>query len=177
MDSQVLVLDVGFQPMGLCTWMRAVTLLYEKKVEVLETFDTWLHSAKTQIRMPSVIRFLKNVIKKTRKVKFSRENIYSRDKGKCQYCNINIKANSNEFTLDHVIPKAQGGKTCYENVVVCCIECNREKACRTPEQAGLILKNKPIRPKTLFRVFNWKHHFPQSWQSYLYWNQELESDS
>lgn len=172
MTTQVLMLDVGFQPIGICSWERAITLWFENKVEIIEEYvDNWLHSAKLTIRMPSVIRFIKKVVKKTRKVKFSRDSVYLRDKGQCQYCGIQTK--TEEFTLDHIIPKSKNGKTTWENVCVCCIECNRFKANRTPQQAKMKLKSLPIKPKNLFQTFNWKSHFPMSWQSWLYWNQEL----
>lgn len=175
MDAQTLVLDSGYQALGTISWQRAMTLWVQDKVEILEEYeDMWVRSAKQAFKVPSVVRFVKNIFKKMRKVKFSRENVYARDKGKCQYCTIPVTRD--EFTLDHVKPRAQGGITSWENVVVCCVDCNRHKANRTPDQASMKLKTEPVRPKNLFQQFSWLQHMPASWRDYFYWHGELVQD-
>ena len=172
---QTLVLDTNYQPLGITTWERAITLFYQDKVEIVQEYaDKWIHSVSFAMKMPSVVRFLKKVVKKVRKVKFSRENIFTRDKGKCQYCNNLIERE--DFTLDHVFPKSMGGKTSWENIVVCCVSCNRKKANKTPEQAGMVLKIKPTKPKSLFQMLRWENYMPQDWMSFMYWNGELLTD-
>ena len=172
---QVLVLDVSFQPLGTISWQRAITLYFQNKVEILQEYtNEWIHSVNLTIKVPSIIRFIKNVIKKARKVKFSRENIFNRDRAICQYCGE--KVSRNDFTLDHVYPRSQGGTTCFENICVCCVDCNRKKANRTPEQAGMKLKVVPIRPKNIFQLFKWQDTMPQEWRSFCYWFQELDND-
>ena len=79
------------------------------------------------------------------KVRFSRHNIYMRDGNTCQYCGQELPRT--ELNLDHVVPRAQGGRTTWENVVCCCIDCNLSKGARTPEQAGLKLLKAPVRPR------------------------------
>ena len=79
-------------------------------------------------------------------VKFSRENVYTRDHGMCQYCSRKIPRT--EATYDHVTPRRLGGLTRWENIVIACIECNRDKGGRTPEQAGMKLRQKPVKPKS-----------------------------
>ncbi|MBW2295978.1 MAG: HNH endonuclease, partial [Deltaproteobacteria bacterium] len=78
-------------------------------------------------------------------VRFSRANILSRDTLTCQYCQS--MPPRSQLNLDHVIPRSQGGKTTWENVVCCCIPCNRRKGGRTPEQAGVKLRRIPRRPR------------------------------
>ena len=174
-NARVLVLDNGYQPLGIVSWERAITLFYQEKVEILQEYsDLFIHSAKQTFKVPSVIKFISKVIKKMRKVKFSRENVYLRDKGKCQYCMMEISRQ--DFTIDHIIPRALKGATIWENTVTCCVECNRFKKNRTPLQAGMKLKTEPVRPKTLFQTLNWMSHMPLSWRDFLYWNQELEND-
>lgn len=175
MEAQTLVLDSSYQALGVISWERAMTLWFQDKVEIVEEYaDLFVRSAKQTFKVPSVVRFVKGIIKKIRKVKFSRENVYTRDKGKCQYCTIPVSRE--EFTLDHVLPRAQGGMTSWENVVVCCVDCNRQKADKTPEQARMRLKAEPIRPKNLFQVFSWAKHMPLEWRDFLYWNGELIQD-
>jgi 5-methylcytosine-specific restriction endonuclease McrA len=80
-------------------------------------------------------------------VKFSRENVLSRDNYQCQYCGHRFPRR--QLNYDHVIPRAQGGKTVWTNVVSSCIPCNSWKGGRTPKQAGMQLLKVPERPKWL----------------------------
>ncbi|MDY0092969.1 MAG: HNH endonuclease, partial [Candidatus Vecturithrix sp.] len=72
-------------------------------------------------------------------------------------------------------PKSQGGQTTWENVVVCCVECNGKKGGQTPKQAGMKLSKTPQRPKwnLTLKVTIGIKHTPESWRDYLYWNAEL----
>jgi 5-methylcytosine-specific restriction endonuclease McrA len=68
-----------------------------------------------------------------------------------------------------VIPRSQGGETCWENVVTCCIECNTEKANRTPSQAGMRLLSKPYRPEWLpMFILHLGPGTPECWKIYCY---------
>jgi 5-methylcytosine-specific restriction endonuclease McrA len=109
-------------------------------------------------------------------VKFNRRNVFARDEGRRQYCGK--KFPTSELTLDHVVPRTQGGRTTWENIVCACVECNVKKGGRTPEQAHLRLVRKPFRPKTSpvlhVKLGNAKY---QSWKTFLdnaYWNVELK---
>jgi 5-methylcytosine-specific restriction endonuclease McrA len=112
------------------------------------------------------------------KVRFSRHNIYMRDGNTCQYCGR--ERPRTELNLDHVIPRAQGGRTTWENVVCCCIDCNLSKGARTPEQAGLKLLKAAVRPRwtPTFRTQAGKIRY-REWLPFLgvadasYWNVEL----
>ena len=176
MDARVLTLDSGFQALGFVSWERAMTLYFEGKVEVIQEYtDKWVRSATQSFKVPSVIRFLKNVFKRIRKPRFSRENVFLRDKGKCQYC---FKTESRDsFTLDHVTPRSLGGLTEWKNVVVCCIACNRKKADKTLAQSGMRLISKPEKPTNINQILSWMPHMPPDWKSFLYWNGELENDN
>ncbi|HUY36812.1 MAG TPA: HNH endonuclease signature motif containing protein [Pirellulales bacterium] len=46
----------------------------------------------------------------------------------------------------HVLPRSQGGTSTWENCVLSCVDCNKRKADRTPEQAGVRLRKQPARP-------------------------------
>jgi 5-methylcytosine-specific restriction endonuclease McrA len=179
---ETLVLDTAYVPVARVHWQRAVTLLFMGKVEVVEEYeDKDIKSVTFSIKMPSIIRFLRARKSKRVAIKFSRENVFARDHGKCQYCGK--KLSRPEATYDHVIPRAQGGATTWENVVICCVPCNRFKGCRTPAQAGMRLLSTPARPKKLpdhVRItVTWRKGDPETWltwlASYSYWNDELES--
>jgi 5-methylcytosine-specific restriction endonuclease McrA len=98
--------------------------------------------------------------------------VLARDRWRCQYCGQKKKIA--ELTYDHVIPRSRGGKTCWENIVTACQDCNARKGDRTPEQAGMRLRSRPERP-TWVPVFTIQltGSVPDQWASYLYWSSEL----
>lgn len=139
-----------------------------------ETCD-WIHTVKFQIAVPRIIRLLGYNRLPKQDVKFNRRNIYARDSSRCQYCGK--KFPSQELSLDHVVPKSQGGKANWENIVCCCVRCNTKKGGRTPEQARMILMTKPVRPKRspVINVQLAEERY-KSWKQFLdaaYWSVEL----
>lgn len=180
---ETLVLSQSYEPVARITWQRAITLIWEGKVEVVEEYEDWkVRSCTLEFKVPSVIRFLKKVFGKKRAVKFSRENVYARDGGRCQYCAQKVPRS--ESTYDHVTPRTQGGQTRWENIVISCVPCNQKKGGRTPEQANMKLLTVPVKPKklpdTLRLTFTFHKGMPESWRTWLrdmtYWNGELDQD-
>lgn len=171
--NQTLLLSQSYEPLKVLTWQRAITLLFLNKVEVIEEYDTNIKSTSIVIKMPAVVRLLGAFRRKKKPVRFSRVNIYGRDKYSCQYCSKKITISSG--TYDHVVPRAQGGRTEWTNIVTSCEACNQKKGGRTPAQARMKLRKKPIRPAwvpiTLVNVT--KESAPDAWASYLYWTSEL----
>lgn len=178
-----LVLDQSYRPLARTTWKRALRLVLLEKAEVIESYENeWLRSTTYQIQVPSIIRLLKKILGGRKLVKFSRENVYTRDSGTCQYCSKRVPRQ--EATYDHVLPRALGGVTTWNNVVICCVACNQRKGGRTPEQAGMALLSKPYKPKNL--PDTWRFTFrvdkntPASWLNYLrdvvYWQGELKNE-
>jgi 5-methylcytosine-specific restriction endonuclease McrA len=167
---ETLVLDTSYVPVARVHWQRAVTLLFMGKVEVVEEYeDKQIKSVTFSIRMPSIVRFIRAMKSKRRAVKFSRENVYARDSGKCQYCALRLSRP--EATYDHVLPRAQGGLTTWDNVVICCVPCNRRKGNQTPAQARMKLLSTPSRPKKLpdhVRItVAWRKGDPELWKQWL----------
>ena len=178
-----LVLSTGYEPIARVPWERAVTLLFAGKVEVVDAYeDREIRSVTLSFKMPSVIRFLRALQRKRPLIRFSRENVFLRDQGRCQYCGA--KMQRFESTYDHIVPRSKSGLTNWENIVIACMPCNQKKGGRTPEQAGMKLLTKPVRPKKLpdamRMTFTWEKGMPESWKTWLrdyaYWNVELESD-
>ena len=183
MGAETLLLGQGYEPIGKISWEKAVTLFFKNKIEILEEYsDKDIRSVSITIKMPAVVRFLKSFTRRKSKVRFSRQNIYTRDKGRCGYCGIKLKRS--EATYDHVIPKSRGGKTNFLNILIACVPCNTKKSNKTPEEVGLKMINKPIQPnynQFEYRfTFDYKKDVPKEWLSYLgdvlYWHGELESD-
>jgi 5-methylcytosine-specific restriction endonuclease McrA len=172
-----LVLDQGYQPHRVVSWQRAVHMLFDGKVEVVSTYDDDIRSVSITIKMPAVVRLLSRVRGKRHAVKFSRINVATRDEMRCQYCSVRLPLS--KLTYDHVVPRAQGGRTVWENIVMACYPCNESKANRTPAQAGMTLRKAPVKPAYLPVVslrFSLQD-VPSAWASWLYWNGALEEGS
>jgi 5-methylcytosine-specific restriction endonuclease McrA len=107
------------------------------------------------------------VARRLHQVPFSRANIYLRDRYQCQYCGNRFSAS--ELTFDHVTPASQGGRKDWENIVTCCIQCNRKKGGKTPEAAGLKLVRQPGRPSYLaaHAITYGMAEVPTSWRDFL----------
>jgi 5-methylcytosine-specific restriction endonuclease McrA len=108
-------------------------------------------------------------------MKFSRQNLYFRDRGKCQYCGTSFE--SKDLTYDHVIPRSKGGQTEWTNIVTSCLPCNLKKGGRTPEEAGMCLVRRPKVPIwiPLLTMSLGIEEMPAPWRDYLYLNLELAS--
>ena len=178
---ETLVLSQSYEPVARISWQRALVLLWQGKVEVVEEYeDRLIRSVTVELRMPSVIRFLRMSRKGARGLKFSRDNVYLRDKCSCQYCGR--KVSRPEATYDHVTPRAQGRRTHWENIVIACVPCNQKKGGRMPLQAGMVLRSVPEKPRKLpgsvQLTFAYDKGMPVSWRKFLrdvaYWHSELE---
>jgi len=160
-DAHVLVLNKSYLPVHVTTVKRAFCLLYAGIAKAVnaqyETFDyeSWsqitlerndetLGLVDRVIKVPRVILLLAYDRVPKRRVRFSRYNIFARDKSICQYCGHRFSRN--ELNLDHVVPRAQGGTSTWENVVCSCHECNRRKGGRTPTEARMRLITQPRKP-------------------------------
>jgi 5-methylcytosine-specific restriction endonuclease McrA len=152
------------------------TELSQLKAEFEPDEYDWIHTVRLQIAVPRIIRLLGYEKLPRQDVKFNRRNIYARDGNKCQYCGK--KMPTTELSLDHVIPKSQGGKSTWDNIVCCCVRCNVKKGGRTPLQAHLHLITKPVKPKRSpvinIRLADERY---ASWKQFLdtaYWTVELK---
>ena len=174
--EQTLLLNATFEPLKVVHWQKAITLLCQGKVEVISVYDREIHSVSLSFKLPSVIRLLRYIKIRRRfdTVPFSRANIYARDDHTCQYCGRSSLIG--DLTFDHVVPVAQGGRKDWENIVTCCIICNRQKGGRAPAEAGMHLIRMPRRPQRTpaVRITIGLREAPESWRDYLYWNVELD---
>lgn len=172
MSTLCLVLDHTWEPIGQITWKQAVLAVLGDRgqnVVVLEEYeDREVRSVTFSMKIPAVIQYMGNALKKRKGIRFSKENVYMRDKGKCQYCNLPVPRP--HATYDHVVPRTQGGKTRWENIVIACRDCNQKKGGRTPLQAGMRLVSEPVKPKSLpetLRLTFTRENLPEQWRSYI----------
>ena len=156
METHTLILTPWMTAHRIVPWQKAAFLYVQGrmpgdpnpvKIDVLEVWDEVIRTPRMEFNLPAVVRLTRPVAAYKKGVKFSRINIFTRDSFLCQYCGRHLPMK--ELNYDHVIPRLQGGKTVWENIVTACYPCNDRKAGRTPEQAGMRLRTRPIRPKTL----------------------------
>lgn len=197
LNTAVLVLNRNFQPVHVTNVKRAFSLLYQGVARAIDSqyrmydFEDWaalassnhesIHTVHSMIRVPRVVVLSAYEHLPKGRVRFSRLNIYARDNDTCQYCGEHLPRS--DLNLDHVVPRAQGGRTSWENVVCSCIECNLKKGGRTPEQAGMALARKPFRPRwTPFFRGAQRRVTHREWLPFLsladssYWNVELSQE-
>ena len=163
LDGRVLVLNRSYMPIHVTSARRAFVLIYADVARAVDAdyqtfdFDQWrrlrpnrvgdegVGTPSGTIMVPRVIvlQYYDRVPK--RHVRYSRINVFARDKYTCQYCGECPPRS--HLNLDHVVPRTLGGQTTWENVVASCVDCNRRKGGRTPQQARLRLRRKPVRPR------------------------------
>ena len=170
---RTLVLDQGYQPHQIVPWQKAVTLLYVGKADVVEEYEDVIRSVSLAMRMPAVVRLSQGNRFRQHRIKFSRLNVFLRDGFSCQYCGEKLPMR--DLTYDHVLPRAQGGTTTWENIVTACRRCNERKADRTPQQAKMPLRKAPRRPKWLpgGTLHLDVSHIPQHWRTWMSWTSAL----
>jgi 5-methylcytosine-specific restriction endonuclease McrA len=165
-DGRTLVLSQFFEPLGIISWRRAMTLLFLGRARVIHEYeDQVVHTSRAIFKVPAVIQRLSGLFHHRRPVRYSRENVYARDDFACGYCGTR-KGRPN-LTIDHILPRALGGKTEWTNVITCCKPCNGRKANRTPEQAMMRLLRRPVKPKWTPAVIIEIHDAPELWKGYL----------
>jgi 5-methylcytosine-specific restriction endonuclease McrA len=185
--SEVLVLNKANMPINVYrTWKPAVLKLENKRAEVVATYPgRMLNTWKEGMEAPAIIRllyFLTAPGKASRKVPYSRKNIWLRDNGRCQYCGKSVSLD--EMQLEHVVPRDQGGRSNFLNIVCSCLICNSNKANRTPQQAGMRLRRVPFVPRCgtpkeyemLLRLRSLKNLPHAAWRRYIYYNIPLDQD-
>jgi 5-methylcytosine-specific restriction endonuclease McrA len=168
--EQTLVLNASYEPLRIVSWQKAITLLFQGKVEVIAVYDREIRGVTVRVKLPSVLRLLRHVRMKRpfADVPFSRANVYARDEHRCQYCGHRFPPA--QLTFDHVIPVARGGHKGWATSSRAASR--RRKGDQTPEEAGLHLVRRPRRPDVLpsLTLSLGIHRAPDSWRDYLFWD-------
>ena len=162
LEGATLVLNRYWQPVGVTPVARALVMLWTDVARAIEPLDyraldweEWagrapepgapcVRSATLRIRVPEVVVLRHYDRMPGVAVAFSRRNVAKRDHHTCQYCGD--QPGWETITVDHVVPRSQGGPSTWTNCVAACVGCNARKADRTPEQAGMRLRKRPTRP-------------------------------
>ena len=195
LDGSALVLNSLYQAIQITSVRRAFVLLYKGEVYAVDPefrtydwenwcdvpvqpHDEYIVTPQMRVKVPRVVllRYFDRLPRQ--EVRFTRKNIYFRDKNRCQYCGRRFT--TRELNLDHVVPLSRGGRTSWDNVVCCCFACNHRKGNRLPHETGMRLIQVPVKPKwrPLLRLAL-AHGTHAAWKNFLdvaYWNIELETD-
>lgn len=166
MGSKVLVLNQDYQAISLCSAERAFVLVFLNKAEMISDRKAKLmRSVGASYPYPSVIRLNRFIKLPYKRVSLSRQNLYKRDGYKCVYCE-----GRDNLTLDHVIPRSRGGRDSWHNLVTACQRCNTEKGDRTPEEAEMVMTQKPFRPSFIMYLRDFNGKVSEDWKPYLLMN-------
>ncbi len=198
----VLVLNRSYMALRVVNVKRAFSLLFRELAEVVHvdqgryvSYDfsewcelselarefepdahDWIRTVRFDIAIPRIIRLAVYDKLPRQTVKFNRRNIYARDQNQCQYCGRSFS--TSELSLDHVVPRSQGGKASWDNIVCACLDCNIKKGGRTPAQAHLKLIRRPTKPRRnpvlTIKLADGRY---ASWKAFLdnaYWSVELK---
>jgi 5-methylcytosine-specific restriction endonuclease McrA len=174
--GHTLVLNADYTPLSCIPistigWKDSIKQVWLDAVTPVEFYPDWVvHSPSITLNVPSIV-VSKKFAKKKVNVRFSRSTLLLRDNFCCQYCydELNLK----DMTIDHVIPRARGGITRWDNVVASCYSCNSAKGNRT------IMKPKvlPTKPDH-YGLLNNARKLPitvpdENWIAYLGWEKHL----
>jgi 5-methylcytosine-specific restriction endonuclease McrA len=138
--TDVLVLNADLGPLHRVTIQHAIRMLCRQVAAIHESEPDRLIGV---FPMPKIVRLLTYVVPRWRYTagpRWSRRGVLLRDGGRCGYCH------SPATTVDHVVPRARGGKNTWQNTVAACTSCNQRKADKTPSEARMVLAVKAYAP-------------------------------
>lgn len=195
---QTLILNIAETPISIVPYRNVLNRIYNNNAIILRSYEgTCIKSSgykmghfssgfnrdsnvsSIQMPIPSVIQCIHTdyIPKFTRILPFTRMNVYIRDHGRCMYCNK--KVGLNNFSFDHYIPKCRGGKTIWENILICCLRCNSKKGDRPAYKFREPIRM-PYAPKLdaaapVQLVNKIAAEIPhETWTDWIYWNIQLE---
>lgn len=164
MNAAVLVLNANFEPLNVCDTRRALGLIITGKAELVVNGRGYVRTPRIQYPRPSVIRLGMMVRRPRPRVKLSKREIFRRDNYTCQYCG----RQGSHLTIDHVMPRHQGGQHRWDNLVAACPPCNRRKGGRPPHEMHMNLRRPPSEPTpTATYLFGRHLSENQDWLKYV----------
>lgn len=144
MRNAVLVLDVSMQFVGMRTVRKGMSYIVKNKGYSLLDTERLVRTQNGDTHIPSIVVLYKAVAHKrptrTNGIPWSRIGVLIRDGRTCAYCE---KPGN---TIDHIYPRALGGKNTWINTITACADCNGKKGMRTLEESGMVLRFEPKVP-------------------------------
>src|SRR5690606_10518842 len=120
---KVLLLNFTYEPINFIPINRAFKLYFKNKVDIIADWDKEISWAAGKMKIPAILRLKYYIRWIPKKVRFNRQGIFRRDKFTCLYCG----SKKGPLTIDHIIPRSQGGKSNYFNCATACYSCNNIK--------------------------------------------------
>lgn len=165
LNEPVLILNVNFEPLHVTNIKRALSLILSGKAEIVLNGRGVVRSNMAEFEAPSVIKLGYMVRRPHPHVALSKREVLRRDDFTCQYCGRTMRF----LTIDHVVPRRQGGGHTWQNLVAACSQCNRRKGGKRPDEANMLLKREPFEPSPT-AVYRFGHHL----QKHKEWRQFVE---
>ncbi len=145
-SGHALLVNSTYEPIGFLSTRRAMKLLAKGKVDVLECWDGSYvsHGEQGAIAMPALMRLRTRAPHRRSPPRFQRRTLFERDDWACQFCGAKLTRRS--ATVDHLVPRAHGGKTTWMNCVASCLGCNKRKGDTPVEKFDMHLAKRPALP-------------------------------
>lgn len=141
--KQCIVLNADYTFLNIVDVQRAFLYISKGKVSVEKYTTEEICTAEDSFLIPKIVRFVEFIHQVyVRRIPWSKRNVMIRDLYTCVYCG----KKESKMTIDHVHPRSRGGKNTFENTVCACFACNNKKDDRTPQEAGLYIRNEPSQP-------------------------------
>jgi 5-methylcytosine-specific restriction endonuclease McrA len=168
----ILLLNASYEPLGVITKRRALSLLLRERVDAVTEEMTALYGVVDALSIPAVLRLRRYVNVPRRGARWSRRGVMERDDYTCIYCGIRagVKRGGrllyrSDFTIDHILPQSRNGRNSWSNTACACPDCNGRKGDRTPHEAGMAMLWEPKIPRVDYLVASGE--VPESWKFYL----------
>ena len=182
---QTLVLDEKGLPFGYplhrLNGQDTMTALTLGRVQPIAWTDAWVKTQSDQYQLPSVVQLIDELprLPLDNIAPLNLRNLFIRDRGRCAYTGDALRIGSPNpemratlATIEHVIPRGQGGANAWDNVVLAGSVLNNQKGCQTPEEAGLVLRHYPWVPTLADLLLIWLStemltDLPPDWQEFV----------
>jgi len=170
LNKLIIALNSYFKATHIINARKAIILLVNNRANVIDSeynrynFEQWKEISKTDLsaikicsktfclNVPSVVILDSYSSYKVTTIKFSRHNIFTRDKFTCQYCGQHLTKKN--ISIDHIIPKSRGGTNTWNNIVACCRKCNVTKKDKLLEEINWKLITIPVNPNKINAIYN-----------------------
>ena len=166
-NKRALLLSPYYEVINFVSFKKTIKLIINDKVEIISNWNDIINWDTGSMKYPSILRLKKSFSRNYLNSNFNRGALIKRDDSSCQYCNCKLARS--QVTIDHIIPKAQGGTTTFTNCVVACHNCNNYKGNQTPEQAHMKLIKKPTHPSFLTGCYdiNYPNEWFDEWDNFI----------
>ena len=174
---------MSYAPLSTIAWKDAISNVLAGSYAAVAEYDRVVRSPAIEVRLPSVVMSRTYVNLMSIPVPLTRLNLMLASDHRCAYCGEDFRERTELLTFDHVLPRARGGETSYENILIACAPCNQRKGCRTPAESGMRSLWRPRRPgraeieRKMLQHRRRVQALHESWEDFVYWDGVLEKEA